>query len=191
MPPRDRATPGSFIATHPRLVIVAHWATALALVLVFTLVLSRELIDEKVWRLLLLQGHRVAGLTVWLFALTRLVLRSRLPLANSKGGLAWPQRFASQATQVLLYACLLSLPVLGWLLTNARGQVVDLPLLRSLPVLLDRDLDLADDLESWHSTLASVMVGLVSLHGAAAVWHHRIRRDGVLMAMWPGLRRRP
>jgi cytochrome b561 len=159
-------------------------------VLVFTLVLSRELIDEKVSQLLLLQVHRAVGLIVWVFAISRLMLRIRLPLADSKAGLPWPQRFASLATQVLLYACLLSLPVLGWLLTNARGQVVDLPLLRDLPVLLDRDLDLADDLESWHSTLAWVMVGLVGLHGAAAVWHHRIRRDGVLMAMWPGLRRR-
>jgi len=187
MPQRESSSASHFIDAHPRLVILGHWATAVVLVLVFALVLSRELTDEKAWRGLLLQAHRAAGLLVWVFALTRLVLRSRLPMADSKTGLAWPQRFASIATQVLLYACLLGLPVLGWLLTNARGQVIDLPLLRALPVLLDRDLDLAEDLESWHSTLAWVMVGLVCLHGAAAVWHHRVRRDGVLLAMWPGL----
>jgi cytochrome b561 len=84
-----------------------------------------------------------------------------------------------------MYTLLLSLPVLGWLLTNARGQPVSLPLFGSLPLLTDRDLDLADTLELVHTWAAWA---LLALHGAAAAWHHHVRRDGVLAAMWPGLR---
>lgn len=30
-----------------------------------------------------------------------------------------------------------------------------------------------------------VGLGLVALHVASALWHHAIRRDGVLRRMWP------
>ncbi|MDL2336321.1 MAG: cytochrome b/b6 domain-containing protein [Pseudomonadota bacterium] len=176
--------------THPKPVIVGHWVSAYLLLLVFALVLSRELIDDKTARTLLLQAHRVAGLLVGGLAIFRLGMRSRLPLAEPATGLALWQRRVSRLTQVLMYLMLLSLPVLGWLLTNARGQPVALPLMGSLPVLMERDLDLADTLELVHTYAAWGLVTLVALHAAAAVWHHRVRRDGVLMAMWPGLRPR-
>jgi len=174
--------------THPKPIVVGHWVTAALLLIVFSLVLSREWLDDKTARVLLLQAHRAVGLLIGSMAILRLALRSRLPLATPATPLATWQLWMSRLTQALMYGLLLSLPVLGWLLTNARGQPVSLPVLGSLPLLMERDLDLADTLELVHSWAAWGLLALIALHGAAAVWHHHIRRDGVLAAMLPGLR---
>jgi hypothetical protein len=46
-------------------------------------------------------------------------------------------------------------------------------------------------IEGFHVVGAWCLVALVSLHGAAALFHHFVRRDDVLEAMAPVLRRRP
>ncbi len=174
--------------THPKPIVVGHWITAALLLIVFGLVVSREWIDDKTARTLLLQGHRFAGLLIGSLAILRLSLRSRLSLAQPLTPPTLWQRWVSRLVQALMYTLLLSLPVLGWLLTNARGMPVSLPLFGSLPLLTDRDLDLADTLEIAHTWAAWTLLALIALHGAAAAWHHHVRRDGVLAAMWPGLR---
>jgi cytochrome b561 len=39
--------------------------------------------------------------------------------------------------------------------------------------------------ENIHGYLAYALFGLVGLHVLAALWHHFIRRDGVMRRMWP------
>jgi cytochrome b561 len=59
------------------------------------------------------------------------------------------------------------------------------PGLFALPLLVDADPDLADTLESWHVGLAWVLGGLICAHAGAALFHHVVRRDGVLRSMLP------
>jgi cytochrome b561 len=118
----------------------------------------------------------------------RLSGRARWPLApTGEGATAWQRRAAALA-HTLIYLLLLAMPALGWLLSNARGQAVSLPGLGTLPMLTGRDLDLADELEAWHGGAGWMLAALTAVHMAAALWHHWVRRDAVLAAMWPGLR---
>jgi cytochrome b561 len=184
------STTTAVAAVHPRSVIAAHWLTLLALLGAFALILTREAFDAKAVRAVLMDAHRMAGLLVGLFAVTRLVLRTRLPLAQgTHEGPAW-QGWLASGLHGLLYLLLLALPLLGWALTSARGQSVSLLGGVHLPALLSADLDLADTLELWHGTLAWALAGLIGLHAGAAVWHHLVLRDGVLVAMLPRLKRR-
>lgn len=186
---RPAATPSS-APTHPKLVIFGHWMSVALLLAVFAIVVPREWIDDKATRSALLQAHRMAGLLIGWATIFRLGMRTRLRLVDATPELPLWQHWASRLSQVAMYLMLLSLPILGWLLTNARGQPVDLPWLGSLPVLMERDLDLADTLELVHTWTGWTLAAMVGLHVSAAIWHHRIRRDGVLVAMWPGLRSR-
>jgi len=175
---------------HPKPVIALHWLTAFLLLAVFALVLLHEAFDSRALRAALLQGHRGLGLLVWLLAAARLVVRGRVGLHAPSPASPRASRLASLAVQALMYALLLGLPLLGWLLTNARGQPVVLPTGWALPSLMARDLDWADTLESVHAAAAWALSALVGLHMVAALWHHHVRRDRVLVAMLPGLRPR-
>ena len=70
------------------------------------------------------------------------------------------------------------------ILSDAQGKPVDL-LGATLPALVGPDEDLADKLQIWHVDVAWVLLGLISLHIAAALWHHFVLRDRVLRMMLP------
>jgi cytochrome b561 len=111
-------------------------------------------------------------------------VRSRLGLAAWQGPVPRATAWLPELVHGLSYVLLLGLPALGLALTNARGHAVSLPVVGALPTLLPRDLDLADSLEQWHAGVAWLLLSLIALHVAAAVWHQWVRRDGLLDAMW-------
>jgi cytochrome b561 len=136
----------------------------------------------------LLEGHRHFGLLVLLLFAVRVFVRARLGRLPAAAGTPWPMRVAAGATHVALYALLLAMPLLGWALSNAQGKPVHF-LGATLPALVGDDEDLADRLQAWHIDAAWVLLALVCLHVAAALFHHFVLRDGVLRRMWPKSRR--
>jgi cytochrome b561 len=80
-------------------------------------------------------------------------------------------------------------PALGLLHTNARGQRVDVYFLGELPAVVGPDKILAEQAMAAHEFGAYLLVTLIVLHAAAALFHHFVRRDNVLNAMLPGRRR--
>ena len=73
--------------------------------------------------------------------------------------------------------------------TNARGRRVDFYFLGELPAVVGPDKILAKQAMVAHELVAYLLVALVALHAAAALFHHFVRRDNVLNAMLPGRRR--
>lgn len=168
---------------HPALLIALHWASAVAIVAAFVLVLGRDLFDEKALRAMLLTGHRSVGLIVLAITAARLATRHRRSIAQlAESGF---ERLASRAVHTVMYLMLLALPLLGWALSGARGHTVSLFGLIDLPALLARNVDLADQLGDIHETLAWTLLGFACVHAAAALWHHFVRGDAVLRAMLP------
>jgi cytochrome b561 len=47
------------------------------------------------------------------------------------------------------------------------------------------DPDLAEEAVELHGTFANGLLILAGLHAAAALYHHFLRKDGVLRRMWP------
>lgn len=172
------------VSRHPTLLIALHWASALAIVAAFVLVLGRELFDEKALRALLLAGHRSVGLMVLGITAVRLAMRHRRSVALVPPD-ARLEHLAARAVHALLYLMLLVLPLLGWALSGARGHTVSLLGMIDLPALVTRNVDLADRLGDAHETLAWTLLGFTALHAGAALWHHFVRRDAVLRAMLP------
>jgi cytochrome b561 len=170
---------------HRRSVIALHWFSVLALLAGIGLVLAHDGVESRSLAHGLVDVHRQVGVAILLAGVLRAVLGLAWRTGRVNGeGLPRSQRLLRAATHALLYLGLVATPLLGWLLTNARGQslrFLGLP----LPTLLARDRDLADSLEGWHQTLAWSLVVLAALHAAVALWHHFARRDGVLASMLP------
>ena len=90
------------------------------------------------------------------------------------------------ATHLLIYGLLLALPLVGWARMSAHEMELSLFGLTTLPPLVQEDSDFADTLGNVHVGLAWGLLALVLAHAVAALWHHHVRRDGVLRAMLPG-----
>jgi len=179
---------GARRAVHPGGLRLVHWLTVVCVAMAAIFIVTRNEVAGRSVRMWLLEGHRHAGLFVLALFVARLVIRSRLRRPRSHDGTAWPFRVAAALTHVALYALLLGMPLLGWALSNAQGKPVHF-FGATLPALVGDDEDLADRLQAWHLDAAWVLLALVSLHIAAALFHHFVLRDGVLRRMWPKRRR--
>lgn len=185
---RRRAAPSP--ARHGFWTIALHWSSAAAVLLAALAVLLREVVEEPALRNLLLGLHRQAGLFVMLALVARLVLRFTRGMADFATGVPRWMHALALGAHVALYLCLLALPLLGMAASNAHGVQVSLFGLLNLPMLVGDDPDLADQLTDWHAWAAWALLALLLAHVAAALWHHQVRRDGVLAAMLPLVRRR-
>jgi cytochrome b561 len=94
------------------------------------------------------------------------------------------ERRAANISHFVLYGAIVGIPTLGWLTVSARGRPVSVFGLFDLPALIAKDRDLADTLQQWHYFAALAMLAMVGLHVAAALYHHFIRKDAVLKAMF-------
>ena len=168
-----------------------HWLTLFLVAAIFVLAFSIDFASSKEEAVALIQLHRSFGVTVWVVTLGRLVWRQFARFPNWPADMPQAMRFTAQWSEYALYALLLTQPILGLLHTNAHGDRVNLFFLGQLPGLIGRDRPLASQLGEAHATVGFLLLGVIALHAAAALYHHFWRRDDTLDAMLPqGMRRR-
>lgn len=97
------------------------------------------------------------------------------------------QKITSESVQALLYVGLIAMPLLGWAATATGGYPINF-FQWVLPPLLGQNDALAALFFQLHGLFGWAMIGLVSVHIAASLYHWRIRRDGVMtrMSLIPG-----
>jgi cytochrome b561 len=168
-----------------------HWLTLLLVATVFVFAFSIDFASSKEEAVVLTLLHRSFGVSVWVVTLGRLLWRQFSRLPNWPADMPLAMRLAAHGSEYALYALLLMQPVLGFLLTNAYGERVNLFFLGQLPALIGRDRPLERQLMEMHKAVGFILLGLIALHAAAALFHHFWRRDDTLDAMLPqGMRRR-
>jgi cytochrome b561 len=175
--------------TFDPLMQTVHWITV---VLILAVLATAALLDAvpTLWRVSVLQLHRSFGVTIWAVTVLRLMWRQFARLPEWPSEMTRAERAAARAVEYLLYGLLLLQPVLGFLHTNALGRGVTVFFLFRLPPLIGEDHDLADELLAAHAIVANILLIVIALHTAAALFHHFVRRDGVLRRMLPGTRHR-
>ncbi|AGK58343.1 cytochrome B561 [Hyphomicrobium denitrificans 1NES1] len=174
--------------TYTPALIAIHWLTVLLIAAVFATIELREYFPKgSETRDQLKALHFMLGLTVWLFVLVRLVLRSRehtpqiVPPPS-----AW-QMAAAHVMHALLYAVMIAMPVLGWLVLSGEGKPVPFFGL-TLPPLIAENKDLAHQIEDVHVFIGDAFYYLIGLHALAALAHHYLTKDNTLTRMLPYIR---
>jgi cytochrome b561 len=80
-------------------------------------------------------------------------------------------------THLLLYFLLLAIMVSGYLISTADNRAIEVFGWFAVPATITSLPDQEDIAGKVHLILASILIGLASLHAAAAVKHHFIDRD--------------
>jgi cytochrome b561 len=133
----------------------------------------------------LYSGHKLGGFLLLLIVLLRLGYRLVKGAPASDPTIPPLLKLAGHLTHWSVYALLLMVPMLGWIgisLFPALGIFG----LFSLPSITPVDAALSKRVLALHGLSAKLLMGLVALHIAAALWHHFIRKDATLRRMMPG-----
>lgn len=133
--------------------------------------------------------HKLMGLTI----LGLVILRLLWALINPKPVLpaeTFPlQKLAERLFHAMLYMFVILMPLAGWIGSVAEGRAPYLGHV-SFELPIDQNKALADAAFNLHGTTAIILIVLISLHTLAALYHHFIRKDDILMRMLPKGRHR-
>jgi cytochrome b561 len=162
-----------------------HWLIVVLLIVQFAAAWTMPHIGRNTPVTTLISLHFTFGIVILAVAIVRLAWRLTHGEPAPEAGVPPWQTASARIVHWLLYALLFVLPVLGWINASWRGKPIVM-FGAKLPQLV------ATRAAGWgwtgdvHSLLANyLLLTLVGLHVAAALYHYFIRRDGVLQRMLP------
>lgn len=126
--------------------------------------------------------HKSVGLALLVLVTVRVCWRLLHPVAPLPGYVPRWQRMLAGVTEWSLYACMIAMPVLGYLGASHQKQA---PRFFGLPTPSwgAPDHELAERLFGIHGIVGWVLAALIALHVAGALMHIVIDRDGVFHRM--------
>jgi cytochrome b561 len=165
---------------------VLHWTTAFLILLMIPLgiVIANDLGGTA--QDFLYDLHRSLGVTVIPLVILRIIYRWRHPSLPLPEDIVPMQRIAAEATHWALYALLIVQPFSGWIATSAYRAPVVVFGWFELPPIWPQDRALSERLFYFHALIGIAIACLVTAHIGAALYHHFVRRDRVLLRMISG-----
>ncbi|TWS94272.1 cytochrome b [Reyranella sp. CPCC 100927] len=175
--------PSQTVARYTPVARLLHWTTAV--LVLATIPMGFVLLDLPPGRLqnTLFDVHRSIGVLLFVLVAVRLAWRLTHPPPPLPAGVPAWQHLASAAVHHLLYAILLIQPIIGWWGTSAFGAPINVFWLFELPALVGKDEPTAKQILAWHGIIGITLSVAIAIHIGAALFHHFVRRDGVLRRM--------
>lgn len=167
-----------------------HWLMA---ALIFTqfalgwLAVSWRLSPTK---LNLFVWHKSFGMLVLVLALLRVGWRLANPAPALPVGTPRWEHDMARASHLLLYILIIVMPLTGWMINSTANIPFRVFWLFPLPSLTGPDKELAALFKQIHFGLFLTLSGVLLLHIGAALRHHFIKHNDILVRMLPGISRR-
>ena len=180
-----KSTPGTADVYDAR-TIALHWGRAAFVLTLWTIGQCIDFFPKGIPRM----GARSTHITIGVLLAALLVanvawrLRGGVKLPPSDPGILGLRQMAI-GVHFLLYALLMTVVVSGAICVWVRGDT--LFNVFTVPAFDPNNKELAHEAVDLHGLVANTLLAVAGLHAAAAVFHHRVLRDGVLRRMWPSL----
>jgi len=173
---------------YTRTAIALHWIVAALILFNLAFGLYTVNLPLSPQKLKFFSFHKWIGVTVFMLVAARLLWRLAHPAPALPATMKPWELKAAHASHVMLYVLFFAAPLSGWLFSSAAGfQTVYLGVL-PIPDLLSKNKEVADVLKIAHHWINYTLAALIAVHAAAAVKHHVVDRDDVLVRMLPFLK---
>jgi cytochrome b561 len=163
--------------------IILHWVMALLIFVTWSIAIAVADLPLSPARITGLSWHKWLGVSIFFLVILRLLWRATHPVPVLKLVMPLWQKRAMQLTHVVLYLLMILIPIVGWLMSSAKGYTVNYFGLFELPDLVDKDKALGHQLKEIHELLANGLMVLVGLHILAALKHQYVDKDGLIGRM--------
>ena len=182
------------VSEPPRYTAVAmglHWLIGLMIFASFGLGLYMVELSLSPAKLKFYAWHKWAGVTIFMLVLLRCTWRiTHVAPAHPAHMPPW-QRRTAELSHYLLYVLMIAIPLSGWLMSSAKGFQTVYFAVVPIPDLLAKNKALGELLASVHYALNIAMICVVAGHVGAALKHHFIDHDDMLLRMLPTRRKTP
>ena len=162
-----------------------HWAVVVLVVAQFVLASIAEDLALGSAKIGVLAQHKSIGVTILVLTLLRLLWRWPNPVPTIPTTVHRWRRVTARGTHFLLYALLLLIPLLGWLMSSARNFPVSWFGVFTLPDLIAPSRSAYELLQGAHEAMAKTLLVVALVHLSAALKHHFVDGDNVLRRMLP------
>jgi cytochrome b561 len=129
--------------------------------------------------------HRPLGILILVLAAIRLVTRILTRHPSLPPTMSQSERFVAMASERLLYALFIALPLVGWAMLSAGSYPITMFGAVQLPPILPARPELYATLRETHTVLAYLLFLTFLAHVGAVLFHTLILRDGLLSRMLP------
>jgi cytochrome b561 len=163
-----------------------HWLTAALILIIIPLglVIYFDLggkLADQIYDL-----HRSIGALIIPIVLVRVAYRMFHKPARLPDDISDLQRLVAHATHWTLYALMTVQPFIGWIATSAFRAPIPVFALFELPPIWPKQPDFSERLFVVHAVIGFAIAVLAAAHITAALHHHFVRKDRILMRMIKG-----
>ena len=154
-----------------------HWLTAAGLIVQIPLGFYLVDLDFGQSRVDIENYHILFGLIVFYVILIRLIFKVLTPIPDFKGSAFLGQKFIARLNHLLLYLTLLTVTISGILkkLFNGESLVIFFK-----KINLTYNYELSEQFYSIHILANYALIGLITLHILAALFHKFFLRENIL-----------
>jgi cytochrome b561 len=163
-----------------------HWITAVLVLIMAPIGIAMANADFGGAQDTLYHVHRSIGMLLLPIMLLRLLYRLRHPPPPLPADMPAVQQVAAHANHWALYILLIVQPFIGWIATSAYRAPILFFWLFEVPPIWPVDQAFSERMFALHRWIGIAIALLVCIHIAAALYHHFIRKDRVLMRMVSG-----
>lgn len=176
--------------------ITLHWIVAAAFITNYVLIYWAQWFTEPRTEAFfsLLSTHTAIGVSVLVFAFVRVISRWAQPVPDDVPGTRL-EHLGAHAVHILLYIAMFAMPLTGYFGQGGTSQLffmIEIPSFQNtwlFKSVIEGGFGIGweawEGVMDWiHKTIAPWIVGLlIAAHAGAALFHHSVRRDRVLVRM--------
>lgn len=166
---------------------VFHWLLFVMIIGAITGgMIESGMADDDPQKAEMVMMHKAFGFTILSLVLLRLFWRLVNPVPGPAEGVSARQHRLAQVVHWALYALMLAQPLSGLLMSQAAGYPVEWFGVFTVPTLVAESEGLAGAMHEVHEVVWALLTLLVLGHIGAALHHHFVAKDAVLVRMWRG-----
>jgi cytochrome b561 len=159
-----------------------HWSVVGLVIIQFLTTWVDPLFNSVLARVFLKSMHISFGVLLFVLAVALLSMRFLKPTEKPMVTL---QEKAAVAMQYALYFLIVAITFSGWVSASIRNISVGFANLFSLPQLYERGSQVGSLIAESHEFFLNVLLFLVIGHAGAALYHHYVLKDSILVNMLP------
>jgi cytochrome b561 len=165
--------------------ILLHWGMAMLVIGMLALGLYMTNLPLGLKKIKLIGWHKEFGILILMLVCFRFGWRVSGIVPRLPSEIPQWQKIAARLSHFALYFFMFAMPLTGWMMSSAANFSVSFFGWFTLPQVISPNPDLKTLLGEIHKWFAYGLIATICIHIGAALKHHFINKDNVLIGMLP------